>query len=380
MKKFVLVLALLVSLLVPASALALSNVPDSTWMTNGRVRAITRIGDTIYIGGKFSRLVSRSGAVLSRKNLAAINTNTGKPTGWHPIADDQVFALAADGDRVLVGGDFTHINGVGRSRLAAVSSSTGGVLRFHAGVDRRVYSIRAVGNTIYVAGSFTSIRGAARRHIAAVAGGGKPLSWHAGTDKRVRELEVSGSSLYLVGDFSSVRRATRNLVARVSLATGRVSSWTPAVRVFTNCSATRCQWGDEVEAVNGHVFVGFSGPENRAESYDPVTGERQWRLWTSGDVKSMAIWSGHLIIGGHFRRMHFEGSSRFYFLKFLAKLNYNGVPDENWHVTLDETEHEWDGMYALQRDGDGPGSHLWVGGAFRQLSGVDQNWLARFTQ
>jgi hypothetical protein len=54
----VLAIAVAAALLAGANpALAtLSDLPDSTWMANGPVHAVIREGNTIYIGGEFTRV------------------------------------------------------------------------------------------------------------------------------------------------------------------------------------------------------------------------------------------------------------------------------------------------------------------------------------
>ena len=49
--------AMLVLAVSPASA-ALSTTPDSTWMTNGPVHAVIQVGNTIYIGGEFTKVTA----------------------------------------------------------------------------------------------------------------------------------------------------------------------------------------------------------------------------------------------------------------------------------------------------------------------------------
>lgn len=85
-----------------ALAAALSSSPDPrTLQTDGAVRTILRVGSKIYIGGSFTSVAGKP-----RSNLAAINANTGRLTGWAPKANGQVRALAAspNGTRIYAGG------------------------------------------------------------------------------------------------------------------------------------------------------------------------------------------------------------------------------------------------------------------------------------
>ena len=52
---------------------------------------------------------------LSRKRVAAINASTGAVTSWAPAVEGKVYALAAVGSRVYLGGTVTKVNGVART-------------------------------------------------------------------------------------------------------------------------------------------------------------------------------------------------------------------------------------------------------------------------
>src|SRR5580765_8600591 len=44
-----------------ATAGSIGSTPDRTWVTNGIVHAIARLGDTVYFGGQFSEVGPRTG-------------------------------------------------------------------------------------------------------------------------------------------------------------------------------------------------------------------------------------------------------------------------------------------------------------------------------
>lgn len=89
----------------------LPQAPDRSAQANGRVSAILRVGDTVYLGGSFTQLTNPDGTTVARNYLAAIDANTGQVTGWNPDANGNVrsVALSSDGSRLYVGGDFTSV-------------------------------------------------------------------------------------------------------------------------------------------------------------------------------------------------------------------------------------------------------------------------------
>ena len=54
-------------------------------------------GDTVYIGGSFTEVITQNGVAVARSRLAAINANTGKLTDWAPQVNRPVSALAVNG-------------------------------------------------------------------------------------------------------------------------------------------------------------------------------------------------------------------------------------------------------------------------------------------
>jgi hypothetical protein len=105
------------------AAVSLPTAPQVTAAPNGRVHAIVRIGDTVYLGGSFTAVRRPDGTTATRNRLAAFRVSTGQLTTWNPNANGTVLALAtsSDGTRVFAGGDFTA---VGAGPATAWPSST----------------------------------------------------------------------------------------------------------------------------------------------------------------------------------------------------------------------------------------------------------------
>ena len=95
--------------------------------TENWVRAVAPVGTRIVAGGEF-----RSVAGVRRRNLAALDVNTGEATSLDvPVTGvvvAQVRALTAIGSTVYLGGAFNSVGGVASNDLAAIDAASGTVL------------------------------------------------------------------------------------------------------------------------------------------------------------------------------------------------------------------------------------------------------------
>src|SRR6266581_3446191 len=117
---------------------------------DGRVWAMVRIGDTVYVGGSFNNVLLPGGGSAVRHDLAAFGID-GTLKSWAPSVagapgqQGLVFALATNGTAIYVGGDYAAINGVTRADLAAVSL-TGSVNAWHADASNQVRALMVSGS------------------------------------------------------------------------------------------------------------------------------------------------------------------------------------------------------------------------------------------
>ncbi len=135
---------------------------------NGAVRAFVRVGTTMIMGGEFSQVDG-----TTRHNLVAFDISTGDLLPVNLDTDLPVYALELGplANTVFVGGDFTTVNGVARKQLALVNVTTGQpvptwqppVLNFGGVTD-----LKTVGDTLYVSGTFTKLNNIAHGGLASV--------------------------------------------------------------------------------------------------------------------------------------------------------------------------------------------------------------------
>jgi hypothetical protein len=130
---------------------------------NGSVEDIAVSGSTLYIAGRFTTV---NGVAKSR--IASINLPSGRlNTGFTANANATVTTVDANSSAVYVGGDFTSITSgtaTSKSRLASLNPTTGAVnAGFTASLDARPYVVKVApdASRLLVGGNFTTVNGAA---------------------------------------------------------------------------------------------------------------------------------------------------------------------------------------------------------------------------
>ncbi|MCL5097164.1 MAG: hypothetical protein M1608_06500, partial [Candidatus Omnitrophica bacterium] len=133
--------------------------------------AILQPDGKVIIGGDFTQIDGRS-----RNRIARLNADGSLDPSFNPGAgmNKTAFALAVQPDgKVYVGGDFTTVNGVDRNRIARLNRDGSLDASFDpgTGADNSVYAILLqVDGKILVGGGFSTLNGARRNGIARLLG------------------------------------------------------------------------------------------------------------------------------------------------------------------------------------------------------------------
>jgi hypothetical protein len=398
-------------------ALALTETPDDTYMTNGKVYATARSGNgnILYIGGEFTRVMENpsreSGISRTVSNVAAINVKTGAAIRtWRPKVTGKgavVRSLAVRGGKVYIGGNFTTVEGKPRKNLAAVSANTKAVSvspfapQVGDATSSYVYALEAGERKLYAGGRFSEVDEVPRRNLAAfsLATGKLDPDWKPGArSSKVRALELGSgkASIFVGGPFSYImgsngREHARQSVARVYTATGNLHPWKiPRGKI----KAPQTAW--DLTATPTRLYGGFGAGRNFLAAFRLDKGDsgvRAWRFATVGNVQAVTLTPdrSRLFFGGHFginrsNQSVCDGKS----LRGLASVNpATGKIYCGWIPSLDQVRSpNYNGAWALTTTG----SYLWVGGGFIGVSDsinprptgngvteVPQTNLARFT-
>ncbi len=355
------IVAVLALLLPAVPAGALSSAADAgTWGFNGRVSAILRSGDTVYVGGEFTQIISPDGVTQSANHLAAFDAFTLQPTAWRPSVDGNVLALASSGDgsTIYIGGEFTSVQNSSRVNFAAVSSA-GALLPWKSNANGSVRAFVVSGSTLYMGGAFRKVQTVSRLGLAAINGtNGTLLAWSPsvtipGTTEVpiVRGLALANGDVVAVGKFTSASGP------------GESPQSEPNQARFDATTGARKSWADNYAFLSYGVvsdgtdyYVAAGGPGGSILRYGP-TGRQTWRVSTDGDVQAIGLFEGEVIAGGHFVLTAGKDIPR------LAAISTAGVLDTSWRPNPNGTDS---GTWAVAGTNAG---RLYVGGGFSGVGG-----------
>ncbi len=261
---------------------------------NGSVYAIAYRGDTVYMGGSFTRATAGNRSV-TRNRLAAFNARTGSLLDWAPSADDTVRALAVSGSSVYAGGDFDEVDGEDRGSIVRLDAESGDVGSFQHDIEGGVHALATGNGRLYAAGTISEVDGDDRGHAAAFSLADDDLDedWTPETDGMVNALAVRGSRVYLGGSFHRTDGVTSaRRLAAVGATDGEVD------RGFRASAPALVH----ALAVDGDgVYAAMGGAGGRAAAFTS-TGRNRWTRVFDGDAQAIAVLDGVAYVGGHFDR------------------------------------------------------------------------------
>ncbi len=249
-------------------------IRDSYGLQDGaRVRSLALDRGTLYVGGMFSRV-----GQAERRQLAAVDADTGEPKAWAPDPNGMVHAFFAKGETLYVAGRFTRIAGASRGYLVAFDLVTGGLTPWDPAPDGWVNALEPSGGVLYAGGRFTRVAGIRRERLAAFdLGRGALLPWNPGADAEVLALAAAPGAVFVGGEFDSVGGRARERVAALDPADGSATAWT-AGATFVDVQALAL----------GHGWLAAGG-SGAIAILDSVTGLQRWRRYVDGATYTLCL-------------------------------------------------------------------------------------------
>ena len=382
-----------------------SAIVTDTILATGRVQALARSGNTLFIGGDFDAVNGQA-----RANLAALDATTGAPLPFTPLLDRVVDKLAVEGGTLYAAGLFRTVSGQPRSGLASFDATTGALLPWAPslltgsaqdfeivgnamfvaagdGVKKfdittgaplaistpnlflpQVFEVEVINDTtVVVGGTFTRVDGSDRVHLVAFNPlTGVPYAWAPNPTEHIDTMDVVGTTLYVGGGFTRISGEVRAGAAAFdwSTGTGTLLPWNPSMNGVVKVIAT-----DGGRVVLGGEFTAPNATVRRAIAQVDLT-TRQLTAWQSpnvlGGVNAMAVANGRVFIGGGL-------------LLMLSGI----VPIETRYlVVLDAADGDeilaWpmpDGPVAII---EATGDAIYIVGSFERVGGQSRNGIAAY--
>ncbi len=258
--------------------------------TGDEVYAVASAGGALYVGGRF-RSVGNGIPVMrvarwDGGEWSALGSGFGDPGD-----NFSVYALAAVGDTLYAGGDFTTSGGAPLRRLARWDGA--GWTEVGGGVDASVRALALFQGDLYAGGFFIETGGENQFYLARYRDGAR-VGIDPGPDRPVHCLLAAGDRLYVGGDFY-------NLPA-------------PGSAYFAAWNGSG--WESLGDGVSGSVYAAASDGEGRVAVGGEITqagsrfvhGVAEWSglewgalgLGVAGTVRAVAAGPGGVYIGGDF--------------------------------------------------------------------------------
>jgi len=307
-----------------SSTVGIPAVADSTWQTNGVVRVVLPVGDTIYIGGEFTNMNDGNGTSVQRNNLAAIDRLTGLPTAFDPNMNGKVFALTTsmDASTLYVGGSFTRASGQNRKRIAAFDTANGALSSFRPPFPNdSVRGLGTDGTRLFVGGLFDKVGPDARLRLAAYDIATETLdpTWTPSADGGVKSLIVDPDKVWVAGNFTDINNLYAKGLGAVALTDGALLPTDhPGIPIL------------DIATLGNQIFAAGAGPGGTAAAYNRTTGAFQWSKHADGNVQGVAALGDFVYFGGHYEDIDGNAVGRLTRHDLLTgELDVTWLPDVN---------------------------------------------------
>jgi len=379
---------------------------DSFPNTEATVTAFAEIGDTMYVGGKFTQVqIAATGAVQNQAFLAAFNKFTGEWIDtFRPSINGNVWDLkAAPNGQLIVAGQFTSVNGVGNTAGTAmidpITAVVDPVWRANTILTGStqypiVRTLDIDGDFLYLGGNFTRLTGSngitknvgrlARVNINTGNADGAFLPDIGGI---VFDVDADGDRVFVAGNYLTVNGVFH--IGQVTLQSSN-GAILPGQKLFVRTSRDRVDrsYQQTVLAVGDDVWLGGSEHNRQVYNRSDFSLIRSWVSHPFGDAQALAHLNGIVYSGSHAGGTG-NLSSQLYrdAVTWPGLDGFTDVQPINYMAAFDATAHEQLSWIPQIGTSNGEGSWelfadstncLWSGGDFDRGS-FDGN-TPRFVQ
>lgn len=352
-----------------------NSTASSSFIISGTPTCLALQSDgNILVGGDFGEV-----GTDIRYNLARFLSNGIVDESYDPgqgVLDDQVNALVLQSDgKAIIGGDFTTVDGWGRTNVARVNTNASVDLTFDPGkgADNPINSIllRSDGK-ILVSGSFTNFNAVSRHKVALLDTNGALNSTFVpalDTNGVINCMALDGNGKLIIGgDFTVSNRSDSIRIARLNTD----GSLDTSFALGTNYNGPIKTLGIDA---NGKIIIGGTFYDINGSSWSRIarlnTNGTLDTSFHSGDTANNAVLtiaiqdSTNILIGGDFTS--YEGNS----CLRIARLKSDGSFDATFNSGAGVSGGSVS-IITQEANGD-----ILIAGGFTQVDGNDRAGIAR---
>jgi len=279
---------------------------------DGEVKAlaVTLDGTAVDIGGKFRTV---DGA--KRRNAAQIDLSTGDVTSWAPLVGGMVETILPTPDGTPIGGAFTTVSGTTHPNLVRVDDAGAVDPTWTTSTDARVrvLALTPDGTKLLVGGEFSTVNGVngQRRLEALSPDTGAILDWQIRPGYPVYSLAFGDSVIFVGGNGSGGHAAAFDAASGDHIWTIQTDGGVQAVVLVGGVLVAGGHFNNVCLGVYDGATSGFHCPQNQAVrkklvALDPITGVVD--PWNPSADSALGVWSlgtigDSLLVGGDFDKI-----------------------------------------------------------------------------
>lgn len=300
-------LSLCLCFFIPFSFLTAQTINLDFPSVNGQVYALAAKGDTLFIGGDFIEVDE-----TPRSNIAAIDLNTGNLLDWNPVTNDKVDCMVIGGNVLYICGEFQTVNSTARNTLAALDATTGDLLDWNPDIvfpgipgmqTGRVSGIGVFETFVFIGGYFISVNGQDRSNMAALHTDGVLESFNPVFDAPLDNIVIDDHIMYISGPFSNIDGQEHLSFATFGMNALNLTSWDPMVNNSGNTNTVVYPTGEDVFIAGFFNNVGGESREMAAKLDFNTAAVQPWHVNFINAlpiVNAFAMWEDKLYMGGSY--------------------------------------------------------------------------------